>query len=156
MEPVANYCYANETAMVAAAMHAQTPVYPTSTVDAYSTHHYNNYTSAVPTSYELPYHQSTSSQVWASETSQPLTYAATTLPQLQTTHTTSSDSSPVNPLTPPQSGSPHSIYGHEDTNLMHHSPSSSPQSVHERASFQPLSLPSISGSIHLPGKYACY
>ena len=151
MEPVAtNYCYANETAMVAAAMHGQTPVYPSSSVDTYNSHHYNNYASAVPTSFEATFHQNGSSQVWQTpETSQQLSYA---VPQLLTTHTVSSVSSPTNPLTPPQSGSPHSsIY--EDRNLIHHSPSASPQSVHE-SSFQPLSLPSISGSIHLPGKYA--
>ena len=145
MEPVTSYCYANEPAMVAAAMHGQTPVYPSS--DAYNTH-YSNYTPAMPTTYEAPYNTSQ----W--ETSQAMTYA--TGQQLQTTLTVSSVSSPTNPLTPPQSGSPHSMYnGHDDGNLMHHSPSGSPQSVHE-ATFQALSLPSITGSIHLPGKYAYY
>ena len=153
MEPVTSYCYANEPAMVAAAMHAQTPVYPTSTLDGYSSTHFNSYTTAVPTTYEAPYPLSTSSQVWQShETSQPISYP-TTVHQLHNTQTISSVSSPTNPLTPPQSGSPHSLYGHEDGNLMHHSPSGSPQSIHE-TSFQALSLPSISGSIHLPGKYA--
>lgn len=163
MEPVTSYCYSNEPAMVAAAMqHAQAPgaIYPTSSVEAYSTH-YTNYSSAVPVTYESPYHQQTSSpsahhQVWPTvvETSQQsMTYPSGVLPQLQSTQS-NSVSSPTNPLTPPQSGSPHSsIYTHEENTLMHHSPSGSPHSVQE-ANFQPLSLPSISGSIHLPGKYA--
>lgn len=170
MEPVTSYCYSNEPAMVAAAMqHAQAPgVYPASSVEAYSTH-YTNYSSAVPvTAYhgESPYHHpqssspSTHHQVWptvveASAQQQSLTYpSGAVIPQLQSATQNNSISSPTNPLTPPQSGSPHSsIYTHEENTLMHHSPSGSPHSVHE-TSFQPLSLPSISGSIHLPGKYA--
>ena len=139
-----------------AAMHAQTPVYPTSTVDAYA--HNFNYTPAAPTSYEPPYHSSPS-QGWPTpETSQPVIYTSvsqcSSLPN--PTRTTSPVSSPSNPLTPPQSGSPHSsIYGHEEGPLIHRSPTGSPQSVHE-TNFQPLTLPPISGTIHLPGKYAYY
>ena len=137
MEPISNYCYANETAI--AAMHSQTHVYPTSSMDMYNTHSYSY--AAVPSSqycepsYNTPQPWNT---IATTETSQANSYAMH--------YTPTSNTSPVSSPPTPPNGSPHSIY--EEGTLIHHSPSASPQSIHE--GFQSLPLQSITGSIHLP------
>jgi hypothetical protein len=144
MEPSPSYCYTNET--VAAAMHSHPSVYPTASIDPYTSH------------YIASYHSVPSSQYCSVDNSYQVTNISapnTAYPMIQYMPTASmvTNSSPVpspedgscmsNPLTPP----------HDTETLIRQSPTGSPGSVHHEVPYhQSIPLPTISGSIHLPGK----
>lgn len=142
MEPLSSYCYANETPITA--MHSQASVYPTATMDPYTTaHHYANY-APIPNSqycsvesYQHTLPQTSSPHAYSMM--QPGTYIPSGSVGSASPVPSPTDGSCItNPLTPP----------HEDVLRS----SASPPSVHE-AGYQTIHpLHTISGTIHLPGE----
>lgn len=155
MEPVTSYCYTNETALPT--MPAQT-VYPSghSSIITMDPYHYASYSAtAIPSSQyctqvdSYSTHSTSPINSWSPAAPQSSQYSVYHGQAHSNTSPVPSEEGACNPLTPPHSqgipSSPQSGY-HEDSTMIHHSPSSSPASISE-TSYQTVSM---HRNTHLP------